>query len=151
MGNTELECELGDRERFTCLSRNRLIIIIKSFITMVVIHHKQECAVKAVRLERLVGAAAVSSRSLIIIIVILMRKSILLYTCVPGARRIREEQTLAAPRRRRRRRRRRKKKGEKEAAKRRGRTPSVREKEGESQLLRLTRDLGLTLTMESEK
>ena len=31
---------------------------------MVVIHHKQECAVKAVRLERLVGAAAVSSRSL---------------------------------------------------------------------------------------
>ena len=150
MGNTELECELGDRERFTCLSRNRLIIIIKSFITMVVIHHKQECAVKAVRLERLVGAAAVSSRSLIIIIVILMRKSILLYTCVPGARRIREEQTLAAPRRRRRRRRR-KKKGEKVAAKRRGRTPSVREKEGESQLLRLTRDLGLTLTMESEK
>ena len=149
MGNTELECELGDRERFTCLSRNRLIIIIKSFITMVVIHHKQECAVKAVRLERLVGAAAVSSRSLIIIIVILMRKSILPYTCVPGARRIREEQTLAAPRRRRRRRR--KKKGEKEAAKRRGRTPSVREKEGESQLLRLTRDLGLTLTMESEK
>ena len=149
MGNTELECELGDRERFTCLSRNRLIIIIKSFITMVVIHHKQECAVKAVRLERLVGAAAVSSRSLIIIIVILMRKSILPYTCVPGARRIREEQTLAAPRRRRRRRK--KKKGEKWDAKRRGRTPSVREKEGESQLLRLTRDLGLTLTMESEK